>query len=416
MSADSALLVRRWPERRPVVLAVGALGLAVVAVLVELSADPAFGLLYVLPVLLVALELGFAGGLAVAAIAAALVIAGGAVLPAVVAIAAGGVAGRFSSRMHAAHAREERLLESAIALGELAVRDRLPQTIAAAASRTPGATGAEVMLDGRRAVAGHRDGDTTTIAVVVRGERLGAIEVTHRRRLEPEDRSALELLAVQAGLAADNQRLLVQERDAAAIQAELRHVRDDLLEQRAGLGQLLDAQEDERRRHAETLHEELAQVLAGVLMQLRLRRGGDSSLEELQDDVRGVLAELRDVATELSPSSLVQLGLVPALEAIDGLSVNADSMPDPVPEPLRTGVYRLVEHVVSAAPADARVQLEGHDDQLDVTIDAELLDLEPVAAARARVALLGGTLATEAQPENRTRLLARLPMRHALHA
>jgi signal transduction histidine kinase len=327
----------------------------------------------------------------------------------VVAIAVGAVAGRFSSRMRAAHAREERLLESAIALGELAVRDRLPQAVALAASRMPGAIGAEVTLDGRRAVAGDIRGATTTVDVVVRGERLGAIEVTHRRRLEPEDRSALELLAVQAGLAADNQRLLIHEREAAAIEAEL-------LEQRAGLGQLLDAQEDDRRRHAETLHEELAQVLAGVLMQLRLRHGGDGSLDELQSDVRGVLAELRDVATELSPSSLAQLGLVPALEAIDGLSVNADSIPDPVPEPLRTGVYRLVEHAVSAAAAGARVRLQGHDDELDVTIDAELTGSEPVTAARARVALLGGTLAIQVQPENRTRLLARLPMRHALHA
>jgi signal transduction histidine kinase len=416
MSAAPALLVRRWPERRPVVLAAGALGLAAVAALVQLARDPALGVLYVLPVLLVALELGLAGGLAAAAIAAALALAGGAVLPAAVAIAVGAVAGRFSSRMHAVHEREQRLLESAIALGERPVRDRLPQAVAAAALRTRGATGAEVTLDGRRAIAGGRGGHITSLGIVVRGELLGAIELSHRRRLEPEDRAALELLAVQAGLAADNQRLLIQEREAAAIEAELRHIRDDLLEQRAGLGQLLDAQEDERRRHAETLHEELAQVLAGVLMQLRLRRGDDSSLEELHNEVRGVLAELRDVATELRPSSLAQLGLVPALEAIGGLAVEADSVPDPVPEPLRTGVYRLVEHVLSAATAGARVQLQGHDDRLDVIIDAGLTDSEPVAAARARVALLGGTLATEARPDGRTRLLSRLPMRHALRA
>ena len=152
-------------------------------------------------------------------------------------------------------------------------------------------------------------------------------------------------------------------------------------------------------------------MLAGVLMQLRIRRGDDSSLEELHDEVRGVLAELRDVATELRPSSLGQLGLVPALEAIEGLAVEADSVPDPVPEPLRTGVYRLVEHVASAATADTRVRLHLHGDQLGVTIDAELTDSEAVAAARARVALLGGTLTTEAQPGGRTRLLARLPMR-----
>ena len=206
MSVDSALLIRRWPERRPVVLTGAAFGLAAVAAVVQLSGDAALGVLHVLPVLLVALELGLAGGLAAAAIATALVLAGGAVVPAAVAIAVGAVAGRFSSRMRGVHEREERLLESANALGELAAHDRLPRAVAAAALRTPGATGAVVTVDGRRAVAGDRRGHSTAIGIVVRGERLGSIQLTHRRRLEPEDRAALELLAVQAGLAADNQR------------------------------------------------------------------------------------------------------------------------------------------------------------------------------------------------------------------
>jgi signal transduction histidine kinase len=409
MSIDQTLLVRRWPERRPVVLAGGAAGFAAIAAVVGLSGDPALGALYVVPTLLVALELGLGGGLVASAIAAALAVAGGAVVPAVAAVVVAAIAGRFSGRMRGVHESEQRLLDSAITLGRLAAYERLPQAVADAALRTPGATGAAVSLDGRRALAGDDRGHRTTVGVVVRGERLGSIALTHRRRLEAEDRVALELLAMQAGLAADNQRLLIQEREAAAIEAELR-------EQRDGLGQLLDAQEDDRRRHAETLHEELAQVLAGVLMQLRLRRGDDSSLEELHDEVRGVLAELRDMATELSPASLAQLGLVPALVAIDGLAVTADGLPDPVPEPLRTGVYRLVEHVAAAATAGVRVRLQGHEGGLDVAIDAELADPEPVVAARARVALLGGTLLAEAQPAGRILLSARLPMRHALHA
>jgi signal transduction histidine kinase len=410
MSVDPALLIRRWPERRPVVLAVAAIGFAAVAAIVHVAGDPDLGVLHIVPVLLVALELGPAGGLVAATIPAGLVVAGGAVMPAVAAVALGAIAGRFSSRMHAVHAREQRLLESANELGELAAHDRLSQAVAAAALRTPGAVGVAVGLDGRRAVLGDSRGHRTVFGIVVRGEQLGLIDVAHSRPLEPEDRAALERLALQAGLAADNQRLLAQEREAAAMEAELRHIRDDLLEQRAGLGQLLDAQEDERRRHAETLHEELAQVLSGVLMQLRVSRGGGTD-DGLHDEVRGVLAELRDVATALRPSSLAHLGVLPALESIDGLAVEADDVPDPLPEPLRTGVYRLVEHLVSAAAGDARVRLQGHGDTLDVMVDAELADPESVAAARARVALLGGSLGTEAGPCGRTCLRAHLPLR-----
>jgi hypothetical protein len=270
MPSDPALLVRRWPERRGVVLAGAATGFAAVAAVVHLSGDSALGMLHVVPVLLVALELGAAGGLIAAGVATALVVAGGAIVPAFPAVAVGLIAGRFSSRMRGLHEREQRLLESAIALGDLGAHDQLPQAVADAALQTPGATGVEVVLEGLpRAVRGQLRGDVVTTGIVVRGEKLGSIELAHRRPLEPEDRAALELLAFEAGRAADNHRLLVREREAAAMQAELRHVRDDLLEQRAGLGQLLDEQEDQRRRHAETLHEELAQVLAGVLMRLR---------------------------------------------------------------------------------------------------------------------------------------------------
>ena len=262
------------------VLAAAAIGFAAVAV----AGEPE---LYVLPVMLAALELGLVGGLVVAAAAAAVVVAGGALAPAVVALAVAAVAGRFSDQMRS------------------------------------------------------------------------------------------------------------------------------LLEQRRGLGHLLDAQEDDRRRHAETLHEELAQVLSAVLINLRMlrRQGVDvESLDELRDQVVGVLEEVRDLATELRPSSLAQLGLVPALEALDGVSVEAAGLPEPVPEPVRTGVYRFVEHMAAAARSGARVRMSAADERLDVVLDADLHGAEPVAAARARVALLGGALSAEPLPGGRTRLRVRLPL------
>ncbi|MET0768836.1 MAG: histidine kinase [Solirubrobacteraceae bacterium] len=283
MSLDPTLQVRRWFERRPVILAAAGMCFGAVAV----AGAPE---LYVLPVMLVALELGLAGGLVVAAAAAALVVAGGALAPAVAVLAAGAVAGRFSDQMRA------------------------------------------------------------------------------------------------------------------------------LLEQRRGFGHLLDAQEDDRRRHAETLHEELAQVLSAVLMNLRMlrRQGVDAeSLDELHDQVVGVLEEIRDLATELRPSSLAQLGLVPALEALDGVSVEAGGRPEPVPEPARTGIYRFVEHVASEARSGVYVRVSAANERLDVVIDADLRAPQTVTAARARVALLGGSLSAEPLSAGFTRLRVRLPLQAA---
>jgi hypothetical protein len=334
------------------------------------------------------------GGLAVATAAAALLLAGGAVTPAAVLLAVAAVAGRFSDRMRTGHEREQRLLDSALELGEPGAYDRLTSLVAAAAVRTPGVAGAAVELDGvGTAVAGRIEGHRTSTPIIARSTRLGRIVTAHRRALEREDRAELELLALQAGLAADGRRLL---------------------EQRSGLGRLLDAQEDDRRRVAETLHEELAQVLAAVLMGLRmLRRQGadDGSLDELQAQVVGVLEDLREAATSLSPSSLAQLGLVPALEARDDVAVEAASLPEPLPEPLRTGVYRLVEHLLSPEGPAARLRLSTTDTDLDVLLDVELDDAaERIAAVRARAALMNGTVDAEPLADGRIRLHARLPL------
>jgi signal transduction histidine kinase len=186
----------------------------------------------------------------------------------------------------------------------------------------PRVVGVEVQLDDAPTVVAGRAARSQTVTdIVARGSRFGRIVVSHRGRLERKDRAALELLAAQVGLAVDNQRLL---------------------EQRAGLGRLLAAHEEDRERFADALHEELAQVLAAVLLGLRMlrRRGSldETALDELHDQIVGVLDGVRDMAGALRPAQLAHLGLVPALEALcdshAGLSVEASGIPEPLPEPL----------------------------------------------------------------------------------
>ncbi|HET7043825.1 MAG TPA: HAMP domain-containing sensor histidine kinase [Gaiellaceae bacterium] len=80
-------------------------------------------------------------------------------------------------------------------------------------------------------------------------------------------------------------------------------------ERRESGGRALAAQEAERLRVASELHDEVGQVLTGVLLQLDSR----PELEETRRAVRQALEEIRRIAQELRPAMLEHLGLVSAL-------------------------------------------------------------------------------------------------------
>jgi two-component system sensor histidine kinase UhpB len=80
----------------------------------------------------------------------------------------------------------------------------------------------------------------------------------------------------------------------------------------------LRAQESERARIARGLHDEVGQVLTGVLLQLDSLADNDDAerqraVAETKQAVRGALGEVRRIAQELRPEMLEHLGLVSAL-------------------------------------------------------------------------------------------------------
>jgi two-component system sensor histidine kinase UhpB len=84
---------------------------------------------------------------------------------------------------------------------------------------------------------------------------------------------------------------------------------------------VLDAQEAERRRIAQELHDEIGQSLTVVLLELKsvVNRAPDDVAEELhgvQETVRSSLDEVRQVARRLRPGVLDDLGLTSALTAL----------------------------------------------------------------------------------------------------
>jgi two-component system sensor histidine kinase UhpB len=114
-------------------------------------------------------------------------------------------------------------------------------------------------------------------------------------------------------------------------------------ERRESAGRALAAQEGERLRVAQELHDEVGQSLTAVLLELtRVHRHAPEALhdelDQVQESVRASLDETRRIALELRPEALDDLGLPAALLALAdrlGERVAIDIRPEiqqPLPE------------------------------------------------------------------------------------
>ena len=253
-------------------------------------------LLYVVPIALVALELGLVAGICASALALGLVgvwaldshtelDAVGFLTRGVAYVAVGVLAGRFSDRMRDAHAREELLLESGLTLAHLDVSDDLPATVAQQAQRLASTGVVRVELSSNGTVEadspGDDDGWEERFPIQLGGTSYGTLIVLRSRPFMPEDHATLAILALQAAGAAESRRLLESERERAVIRAELQEARGHLAERGGQLREVIQRQEAERHHVAYELREQSAQTLAAVLLGLgALERQLGSGLAE----------------------------------------------------------------------------------------------------------------------------------------
>ena len=388
--------------------------------------DPAYGvgLLAVVPITLLGLELGLRGGAAAAALGLAILITGslsghpdigvvGVATRGLVFAAIGLIGGRFSDRMREAQRRGALTLQSGLALNALPDRHRLPALVAESAISAVVADGALVTLDDLgKASRGNCSNPVAAVPVDVRGEAVGRIEVSRSRALTPEDLAALRLLALQAGLALDNQLLLERERERAAVEAQLRTAQVKLSEQRSELDYLVNDQEQERSRVAEKLHEELAQVLAAVLWGLERMPAGAAGAppapcraasrscrcSTICASWPGHCAPRHWTSSAWSPRSSTwpnAHGQRPVW-----ICRSARLLPARLPDTVQTGVYRIVEDALGvlgrpdgSSPA-VGVELSESGDVLRMVLTLPLGSerATSLAAIRVRVELLDGTL------------------------
>ena len=131
---------------------------------------------------------------------------------------------------------------------------------------------------------------------------------------------------------------------------------------------VLAAQEAERIGIARDLHDEVGQLLTGVLLQLEHR----DDLDEAKSAVRLALDEVRRISSELRPEMLEQLGLVSALteltstfDRVTGIQVERrfdPALPRLAPES-ELAVYRIAQESLT------NVARHAHADRVVISLD-----------------------------------------------
>jgi two-component system, NarL family, sensor histidine kinase UhpB len=148
-------------------------------------------------------------------------------------------------------------------------------------------------------------------------------------------------------------------------------------ERRDSARRAVRAQEAERRRVARELHDELGQSLTGVLLQIdqAIRTPDDADLEGAREGARRSLEDVRRIARDLRPDTLVELGLPSALNALATRFTNQSGVA--VDRHLHPGLATLdadVEVVLYRVAQEALTNVARHADASHVTLELSEAD------------------------------------------
>lgn len=199
------------------------------------------------------------------------------------------------------------------------------------------------------------------------------------------------------------------------------------------LEQLINAQEEERKRIARELHDGVGQALTSLLVGIKVAGQAETpeAIRRKHDQVRQIAAEtleqVRLLSRQLRPSVLDDLGLAAALERYveefrqlyPAITVDLHcDLPVRLSAPTETTLYRIIQEAMTNAArhGDGRmvsVLVSRRNDHVQAIIEDDGHGFDPVAARRAghsvgihgmieRAELLGGRVDIESSPEGTT--------------
>jgi signal transduction histidine kinase len=214
---------------------------------------------------------------------------------------------------------------------------------------------------------------------------------------------------------------------------------------RALTGQLLDAEDEERREIATALHDSVGQILAFLKMELgelqrsKLSKDALEAVERIREQVNEAITRTRTLTFEISPPELYALGLEPAIEELAHrfgrerqleCRVHDSEEDKPLSEQVKTLLYRSVRELlintakhaqahtveITLSRADACIQIVVEDDGVGFD-PAQLADGVPQKTAgfglfsiRERLTHMGGRLYIQAGDRRGTRVTLLAPL------
>lgn len=214
---------------------------------------------------------------------------------------------------------------------------------------------------------------------------------------------------------------------------------------------ILSAQEEERKEISRELHDEIAQTLAGINVQLSAlslesavsARGLKRKIASTQRQVGRSIEAIHRFARELRPALLDDLGLIPALRSYmkkfaerTGLRIRFTAFTgvEALDNAKRTVLYRVAQEALTNVARHAQASLVQvsirkipEAVRMEVADDGRSFEVQRILSSRTnkrlgllgireRVEMVGGKFSIESAPGRGTTLRAQIPFKRAVPA
>ncbi len=196
---------------------------------------------------------------------------------------------------------------------------------------------------------------------------------------------------------------------------------------------LIDAQETERRRISRELHDNVGQLMTylGLLLDKIRPKLDPETFNDAKSVAREVLSQIRSLSSDLQPSMLASIGLLPSLrELFDRYTVvtkievqfDCDHIKIELPEDANLAAFRIIQEALTNVARYAnvdkvRVRLIGQSRgvRIEVEDDGKGFDLisergcTGLTGMKERAQAIGGNLWISSAPGQGTKIVAELP-------